>query len=59
MRQRIVVQLQQPERRVGPHLGVRHTSSSSERLTLRRAVPNFSPDRPAGDRVPDDRYGAI
>ena len=25
VRQRIVVQLQQPERRVGPHLWVRHT----------------------------------
>jgi len=25
VRQRIVVQLQQPERRVGPHLQVRHT----------------------------------
>jgi hypothetical protein len=25
VRQRIVVQLQQPERRVGPHLRVRHT----------------------------------
>jgi hypothetical protein len=25
VRQRIVIQLQQPERRVGPHLRVRHT----------------------------------